>query len=104
MGIVNKMAPDYLPPEDRRRISGQTAHDAYLEKKRSVLRQALKREYILKVYNPKQIPEYHVFDTAMYRYQAMLATEGQWFKPTFEFRQLYSRDSHPVWLDYLLAN
>ena len=41
-------------------VSGQTAHDAHLEKKRAVLRQALKREYILKVYNPKKIPEYHV--------------------------------------------
>ena len=41
-------------------VSGQTAHDAYLEKKRTVLRQALKREYILKVYNPKKIPDHHV--------------------------------------------
>ena len=39
-------------------VSGQTAYDAHLEKKRSVLRQALKREYILKTYNMKKAPDY----------------------------------------------
>merc|ERR1711879_1121535 len=76
--FVNKMAPDYLSPEDRRRISGQTAYDAHLEKKRTVLRQALKREYILKTYNMKKAPDYQVFDSAMMRYQAALTSEGQW--------------------------
>merc|ERR1711879_297176 len=81
--FVNKMAPDYLSPEDRRRISGQTAYDAHLEKKRTVLRQALKREYILKTYNMNKAPDYQVFDSAMMRYQAALTSEGQWFKPTW---------------------
>merc|ERR1712079_756296 len=97
--FVNKMAPDYLGPDDRRRISGQTAYDAHLEKKRNVLRQALKREYILKTYNPKVIPEYQVFDTAMLRYQAMQATQGQWFRPTWRnFGKIFFLQVIPMYL------
>ncbi len=57
-----------------------------LERKRAALRKALRTEFIRQRYHPEAAAVHRgpVFDVAMKRWDAMKATEHQYYYPTFK--------------------
>jgi len=68
-----KIAPLPVIPTDVSVGGGTSVYEARLEEKRNILRRALKREYIRKMYDPRIYGKDHgpdVFDAAFHRWQA----------------------------------
>lgn len=79
---------------------GTSAYEAHLEQKRAAIRKAMKSEWLKQRYNPQTyVNGGHVFDAAMYRWNAMRCTQGDYFYPTIKnFLQFSALTIVPVGL------